>query len=95
MSTLEQLYFGNINPFSRMIKKDSPYEKVNKELVNQIDRFTKKLNKEEAELFDKIADTVSELNCISEKECFIEGFRLGTKAICEVLFSNSENFTSL
>ncbi|MBQ6819175.1 MAG: hypothetical protein IJP35_06175 [Clostridia bacterium] len=39
MSILDELYYGNIDPSARMIRKGSAYQKCNSELVDSIDKL--------------------------------------------------------
>ena len=70
MDTIKELYYGNIHPYEREIKKDS-----------EIDRLAKLV----LELFGKLKDAWSELTCLNECENFINGFRLGVRLTAESL----------
>ena len=72
MDTIKELYYGNIHPYEREIKKDS-----------EIDRLAKLVL--ETELFGKLKDAWSELTCLNECENFINGFRLGVRLTAESL----------
>ena len=69
MDTIKELYYGNIHPYEREIKKD----------------MRKTLNDSETELFGKLKDAWSELTCLNECENFIIGFRLGVQLMTEAL----------
>jgi len=92
MSILEELYNGNINPSEKYIKNGSAYQKLNKQLTEQIYELMTLLNNEEKLLFEKIGDNISALNYISEKERFIEGFRIGVHMMWEIIHFKSANF---
>ncbi len=92
MSILEELYNGNLNPVEKHIKNGSKYQKLNKQLTESIDELMLLLNNEEKQLCEKIIDNVLELGCISEKERFIEGFRMGAQFMWEIIFFKSENY---
>ncbi len=92
MSILEKLYFGKINPAVRSIIQESEYQKLNERLIRDIDEFMVLLNHEEKQLYKKISNHVIELNCISDQESFIEGFRIGVQLMWETLHFKSENF---
>ena len=92
MSILEELYNGNINPSEKFLKASGGYKKINQELNKHIDELMLHLNDEEKQLFQKIEDNIYQLNYISEKECFIEGFCLGAQIMREILEHKSENF---
>ncbi len=93
MTILEDLYYGNIQPWEKMIKKGSPYQKTEQKLTKEIDTLMASLNKEEKALCEKIADRISELSDLSERERFIEGFCIGAKMMIEVFAFRSANFS--
>ena len=92
MSILEDLYDGNIYPVEKPIKKDGEYQKINKQLTQHIDELLSLLNSEEKLLCEKIEDNFYKASYISEKERFIEGFRIGAQMMWEVMHFNSSNF---
>lgn len=92
MTILEELYNGNVNPLARFIKDESEYQKLNHQVSEYIDKLMVSLNDEEKQLYEKIADGICGMGYISEKETFIEGFRLGAQMMLEVISYKSENF---
>lgn len=92
MSTLEDFYYGNINPSSKFVKKGSEYKKLNKELIEYTDKLTALLNDEEKELYKKIERINYELEHISEKEYYIDGFCTATQLIIDIMNFKSANF---
>ncbi len=92
MSILEELYNGNINPLERYIKNGSEYQKLNNQLTECLDELMLLLDNRGKQLCEKIGDNIADLSCISEKECFIEGFCMGTQMMWEIMHFKSENF---
>lgn len=92
MSILEDLFDGNINPAEKYIKKDSDCYKLNEQLNKYTDDLISSLTEEEKKLFEKIEDTIYNINRIYEKEFFAQGFRLGTQIIYEALNYESSDF---
>lgn len=92
MSILEDLYYGNISPSSKYVKKDSEYQKLNKELIENSDRLTALLNDEEREIYKRIEDIFYELVYICEKEYYLDGFCTGAKMIVDAINFKSRNF---
>lgn len=92
MCILEELYNGNINPSEKFLKDSGDYKKINQELNKHIDELMLHLNDEEKQLCKKIEDNIYKLDYISEKECFIEGFRLGAQIMREILEYESKNY---
>ena len=92
MSILEELYNGNINPSEKYVKNGSAHQKLSKQLMEHIDELMALLNDGEKQLCEKIGDVVSELNYLSEKECFIEGFRTGAQIAWVIIHYESANY---
>ena len=94
MDTIKELYYGNIHPYEREIKKDSEIDRLAKLVL--IDRLAKlvlkhdaelrkTLNESETELFGKLKDAWAELSGLNECECFVNGFRLAMQLMAESL----------
>ena len=83
MTTLENFYFGNINPSDYEVKTD-----VKKQL-NLITKLTGELNEtlsteEQKEVFEQIITCQMSLIALSERDAFIKGYKLGTRMTTEV-----------
>ena len=89
MSVLEDLWYGNIAPWEREIKRSSEYADVLERIVQIEADLHARLNDEEKEIIEKFMNCTNEMCCISEREMFVRGFTLGIKLIIEVM--NSEN----
>lgn len=85
MSILEELYNGNINPVERFVKKESEYQRISRDISKRQDSLYKTLTQEEREIYEDIFENNYKLEYISEKEGFIQGFRLGAKIMLEIL----------
>ena len=85
MDTIRELYYGNVQPFVRDIKKDSESDRLAKLVLRHDAALKATMNENEIELFGKFKDAVTELNCLNECESFINGFRLGVRLIVEAL----------
>ena len=70
MNILEDLWFGNISPWERLFKKDSPYAELLAIVVRHQEDLLRRLNDEEKEIFEKFADCTTE---ICEFHCFADG----------------------
>lgn len=92
MSILEELYNGNIVPTEKYIKKGGEYQKINDELSEKIEKLMCTLNSKQKDLCEEIEDGFCRLSYISEKECFIDGFRLGAQIMREILEYKSKNY---
>lgn len=89
MSIIEDLWYGNISPCERDIKRSSEYADVLERIVQLEADLHARLNDEEKEILEKFVNCTNEMCCISEREMFVQGFMLGAKLIIEVM--NSEN----
>ncbi|MBQ6868177.1 MAG: hypothetical protein IJO16_05875 [Clostridia bacterium] len=90
MTILEELFYGNISPFEKYIRPKSKYADVSHCLTKHSEELRALLDKEGKNLYDKIENDYADMNCISEKERFIEGFCLGARIILEIMaYKNS------
>ncbi|MBQ8622963.1 MAG: hypothetical protein IJ424_01075 [Oscillospiraceae bacterium] len=85
MTTLENLYYGNISPHERYIKRGARVDKLVKLICKNEDELTAGLTEQQKETFDKFKDSTSELSCITEREAFSAGFILATRIMVEVM----------
>ncbi len=83
MTTLEDFYFGNVNP--------SEYEQSNEvrkklsamtDLIEELSTLFE--NDRKKEKIEQLADKQTELIALSERDAYIEGFKLGVKMITEI-----------
>lgn len=84
MSILEELYY-DINLRALNISSDSKFEKLLELMAENEEALTQKLNEEEMRLFEKIRDCDSEISDITERERFIQGFKLGARIMLEII----------
>lgn len=85
MKTLEDLYYGNIIPHERHIKREARVDKLVKLMCKNEDELTSTLTEKQKETFEKVKDCTSELSCITEREAFSAGFILATRIMVEVM----------
>ena len=85
MDTIKELYYGNVHPFERDIKKGSDSDRLAKLILRHDAALKATMSESEIELFSKFKDAVTELNCRNECESFINGFRLGVRLMVEAL----------
>lgn len=85
MDTIKELYYGNINPYERDVKPDSETDKLAKLVLRLNEQLRRALNESEAETFGKLKDAWTELSCLNECDCFINGFKLGVRLTAESL----------
>lgn len=85
MTTLEDLYYGNIIPHEHSIKRGSAYSEVLGYVVRNEDDLKATLTEQQKEIFEKLKDYESELHGMNELESFVSGFKLAARIIIEVL----------
>lgn len=93
MKILEELYYGNISPNEKRIKRGSQYDSLLSLLCRNEDVFTSTLSKEQKILYDKVKECREELATLTEKEMYIEGFRLGACIAFDAVCGTSDQFT--
>ena len=85
MTTLEDLYYGNIIPHERSIKRGSAYSEVLGYVVQHEDDLKATLTEQQKEIFEKLKDCESELHGMNDLESFVSGFKLEARIIIEAL----------
>ncbi len=85
MTTLEDLYYGNISPHERYIKRGTRVDKLVKLICKNEEELNSSLTEKQKETFEKFKDCTSELSCITEREAFCSGFILATRIMVEVM----------
>ena len=92
MTTLENLYYGNIYPANKYIKRGSEYSKLINLSVRNEEKLVPTLSKEQKIIFEKYKDCITDMTSIAEKEAFIQGIKLGIKMTVESFLTESQNF---
>lgn len=78
MTTLEDFYFGNVNPSEYDQGRDS--KKKLSEMAKLLDEFRSIITSEQQkEKLEQIESCQLSLIALSEKDAYIEGFKLGVK----------------
>lgn len=85
MTTLENLYYGNIIPFEVSIEKGSEYDSVNKLVLRHDETLTATLTEQQKEIFKKFKEAQMDLLNLGERDAFIRGFSLGVQIIVEAM----------
>lgn len=85
MTLLEDLYYGNLSPWSDF--EPSPeVTVVAAKNVKTIEKLQSCVtDDEQKELFEKLIDGHSEIMALSEKDAFLAGFKFGAKVMMEIL----------
>ena len=91
MTTLEDLYYGNIIPHEHSFKRGSAYSEVLSYVIRHQDSLIPTLAAQQKEIFEKLKDCEAELYGMNEREAFISGFKLAARIMTEVLYEPSED----
>ena len=84
MNTIQDLYYGRISPYEMSISTTPEYQKL-KALANKNeDLLRESLSDEQKKLLDKLTESITDISSISERDMFINGFRLGVKLMIDV-----------
>ncbi|MBQ3265596.1 MAG: hypothetical protein IJH07_07445 [Ruminococcus sp.] len=83
MTTLENFYFGNINPSEYKQNKDT--KKKLSEMTGLLDELKILLTTEQQqEKLEQIDQCQLSLIALSERDAYLEGFKLGVKMTTEI-----------
>ena len=83
MTTLENFYFGNINPSEYKQSKDT--KKKLSEMTRLLEELRSTLtNEQQKEKLEQIENCQLSLIALSKKDAYIEGFKLGVKMTTEI-----------
>ena len=85
MTTLENLYHGNINPCeSEKLLNNPEYQKLISLTSQAQDKLVESLNDEQRKLFDNYVTNSEELSVIIEEKTFKYAFSLAMKIMIEI-----------
>ena len=85
MKIIEDLYYGRISPYEMSISAAPEYQKLKAFADRNEDLLRESLSDEQKELLDKLIESVTDISSISERDMFINGFRLGIKLMIDVM----------
>ena len=85
MKIIEDLYYGRISPYEMSISATPEYQKLKALADRNEDLLRESLSDKQKELLDKLIETVTDISSISERDMFINGFRLGVKLMIDIM----------
>ena len=85
MTTLENLYYGNIAPHEYEVVRGSEYDITAKLVIRHEQELSRTLTEQQNAILQKIKDNYIELMNLGERDAFIRGFSLGIKIAVEAL----------
>lgn len=95
MKILEDLYYGNISPYNRYIRRSGEVENLLRLAAKNEENLTEGLTEAQKETFEKFKACESEMRSLTELATFISGFKFGAKIIIEVMNAVDEDEESL
>ena len=85
MTTLENLYYGNIEPCDTETLKRNPRYIESLELVGRLQQeMSSSMNSEQNELYEKYMTASNELASVITEDAFKTGFSLAMKIMMEI-----------
>ena len=89
MTTLEDFYFGNITPSE--YKQSKEVRKKLSAMTDLIEELSTLFeNDRQKEKIDQLADKQTELIALSERDAYIEGFKLGVRMTTEIFLDTQQ-----
>ena len=85
MTTLEDLYYGNISPWERDIKRGSRMDKLVQLICKNEDGLMSTLTEQQKETFERFKDCQSEICDLTARQAFADGFILAARIMVEVM----------
>lgn len=98
MSILEELYYGNLHPVDKEIQYGSKYERFLKIITENQEKLETFLRnqpdaEEERHLFSQMINAQQEVMSFSERERFLEGFRMGARFMADTFLPGQDGAT--
>lgn len=87
---LEQLYAGELQPCERVSQDNEEYKALCRESLEELERFSRKLDVDLREEFDGLMEHYLELTYMEKAQTFGDGFRIGAGLMCEVFYDNNQ-----
>lgn len=89
MKVIENLFYGNISPCEKTLTRGNEYSRLLQLAVKNEEKLHSILSPQQREQLEKLKDCIIDMNNISEKEAFVDGFRLGVQLIAESIYDKS------
>ena len=83
MTTIYDLWYGNIHPVENFLENNNEYKRLIHIVSKELDRLSGSLSPEQAEQFEKFDTAAKQMNAVAEAEAFKYGFSLSLSLIIE------------
>ena len=87
MTTLENLYYGNIAPHEYEVVRGSEYDITAKLVIRHEQELSATLTEQQNVILQKIKDNHTELMNLGERDAFCRGFSLAVRLMVEAMTS--------
>lgn len=85
MTTLENLYHGNIAPHEYEVERGSEYDVTAKLVIRHEQELSATLTEQQKAVLEKIKDNHTELMSLGERDAFCRGFSLAVRLMVEAM----------
>ena len=85
MTTLENLYYGNIAPHEYEVEHGSEYDVTAKLVIRHEQELSATLTKQQKAILEKIKDNHTELMNLGERNAFVRGFSLAVRLMIDAM----------
>lgn len=89
MSTIEELYYGNITPAEQEFRRNSEYAHVLQLATRSEEKLIGTLTEAQKETFETFKDNTSKLSSLTEVTAFSLGFKLGLRLTAEAFICSN------
>lgn len=83
MTTLEDLWYGNIRPVENYVEGNVEYKSLLRLVSKNRETLENELSHKQCELFEKYNTSVNEMNSVSEAAAFKYGFTIAVELLAK------------
>ena len=83
MKIIDELWYGNISPFEQCTSGDKRLKELLSLMARNREELGETLTKKQKETLEKFEDCMNEMHCVTERDAFPYGFRLGVRLMAE------------
>lgn len=83
MTTLEDLWYGNIRPVENYVEGNTEYKSLLRLVAKNRETLENELSNKQCELFEKYNTSVNEMNSVSEAAAFKYGFTIAVELLAK------------
>ena len=86
MKLLDELWYGNIEPYEQYTKGDKRLKELLPLIARNRSELKETLTDKQKEILEKFEDCTNEMHSVTERDAFSYGFRLGMRLAVEAFF---------